>query len=455
MRSEKRCTIMRVVVAFLVVLAFVVQVAAVPPDHAANDMGARGHGQDAPPGLAHAPGQQKTVPTPEITTPALTPAPTTEAQTPEPTTAPTPLPPTETPAPESTPATPLPSPTPLPTLPTVEVQETTAAGDPVGETGPVPSLIISAAALLVSAAALGGVVYARRREQGASPPLAVVNEETTVVVPPETTSVPDSGFPPALSEKYTRVVSVGTGGTARVFRAIRRADDQTVAVKVPLRQDEATGRCFLREISIWQGLAHPNIVRVYAVNVLPVPYVETEYLDRSLADLETPLNPTGAIELVRGIAAGLAYAHARGVVHRDLKPGNILLAADATPKIADWGLGKVLGEGDETVAPGYSLHYAAPEQLAPARFGPPDERTDLYQLGVVFSLLLTGTLPYDDDGPGAYSAAVLDTPPTPPSAVDPVLAPFDGIVLRCLAKDPATRFNSAEEFCAALDAVEY
>lgn len=441
MWSEKRGAVVRWGLVLLVVLALTVSAAAVPPDHAAaKDTNNRGHGQDAPPGLAHAPGQQKTEPAPEVPTPAPTPPSTTEAPTPEPTF----VPPTETPVPESTP---------LPTLPTDEVQETTvAASDPVGETDPVPSLALSAAALLVSAATLGGVVYARRREQPPLPPPGAT-EETTVVVPPDIETEP--GFPPALGEKYTGVAAVGSGGTARVFRAVRRADDQTVAVKVPLRQDEATGRCFLREISIWQGLAHPNIVRVYAVNVLPVPYVETEYLERTLADLETPLDPARAIELVRGIAAGLAYAHARGVVHRDLKPGNILLAADATPKIADWGLGKVLGEGDETVAPGYSLHYAAPEQLAPARFGPPDERTDLYQVGVVFYVLLTGTFPYDDEGPGAYSAAVLDTPPRPPSDVDPALAPFDGIVLRCLEKNPAMRFGSAEEFCAALDAVEY
>ncbi|MBP2146294.1 hypothetical protein J2129_001748 [Methanofollis sp. W23] len=446
MWSEKRGAVVRWGLVLLVVLALTVSAAAVPPDHAAaKDTNNRGHGQDAPPGLAHAPGQQKTEPAPEVPTPAPTPPSTTEAPTPEPTSVPTLVPPTETLVPEFTPS---PSST---SLETVEAQETP---DAAVETDLFSPLVLSAAALLVSAATLGGVVYARRREQAPFPPPPPgATEETTVVVPPDIET--ESGFPQALGEKYTGVVAVGSGGTARVFRAIRRADDQTVAVKVPLRQDEATGRCFLREISIWQGLAHPNIVRVYAVNVLPVPYVETEYLERTLADLASPLPPARAIELVRGIAAGLAYAHARGVVHRDLKPGNILLAADATPKIADWGLGKVLGEGDETVAPGYSLHYAAPEQLAPARFGHPDERTDLYQVGVVFYVLLTGTFPYDDEGPGAYSAAVLDTPPRPPSGVDPALAPFDGIVLRCLEKDPAMRFGSAGEFCAALDAVEY
>lgn len=428
-----------VVVLLLILLVLMCPVQAVP-DHAAKDTAGRGQGQDTPPGLAHAPGQQKTVPTPEPTA----------VPTPDPTSVPTSEVPTSLPTPEPTLEVPTSDPTPRQTS---EAPSPTPTAGPTGpeETAPSP-FPLAAAALVVSAGALGGVVYARRRR---SPP-PVADEDVTVVVPSAADATwTQSGFPPALMEKYTEVASVGSGGTAQVFRAVRRTDDLTVAVKVPLRQDEATGRCFLREISIWQGLSHQNIVRVDAVNVLPVPYVETEYLDRTLKDLKTPLGPAETVGIVAGIAAGLAYAHGRGVVHRDLKPGNILLASDGTPKIADWGLGKVLGEGDETVAPGYSLHYAAPEQLAPARFGHPDERTDLYQLGVVFYELLTGTLPYDDDGPGAYSAAVLDAPARPPSAVDEALAPFDPIVLRCLKKDPAGRFGSAEEFCAALGAVEY
>lgn len=306
-----------------------------------------------------------------------------------------------------------------------------------------------AAAAGAGAAAAGAYLLYRLRKRR---PDTEKDDDRTVLVAAGIATVP--GFPPALMEKYSDVSLVGTGGTAQVYAAVRRIDGEKVAVKVPLRADEATGKCFLKEISLWKGLVHKNIVRVWSVNILPVPYVEMEFFDRSLAALTKPLRPEGACRIAAGVAEGLAYAHARGVVHRDLKPGNILLAADWTPKIADWGLGRVLGDGDETTAPGFSLRYAAPEQLAPTRYGAADARTDLYQLGVVLYELLTGRLPYDGDGPGEYSAAVLDGMPTPPSAINPALTRFDAFILRCLERNPEKRFSSAEDFIAALEAME-
>lgn len=352
--------------------------------------------------------------------------------------------------------------TPLPTTtPAEEVQESVettgtaaavqaAAGDGRGPPDTDDSFdpLLAAAAGAGAAAAGAYLLYRLRKRR----PEAEKDNDRTVLIAADVAAVP--GFPPALMEKYSEVSLVGTGGTAQVYAAVRRTDGEKVAVKVPLRADEATGRCFLKEISLWKGLVHKNIVRIWSVNILPVPYVEMEFLDQSLADLAKPLQPQKACRIAAGVAEGLAYAHARGVVHRDLKPGNILLTADGTPKIVDWGLGRVLGDGDETVAPGFSLRYAAPEQLAPARYGPAGARTDLYQLGVVLYELLTGRLPYDGRGPGEYSAAVLEGTPTPPSAVDPALAPFDAFILRCLEKDQEKRFSSAEEFLVALDAME-
>jgi len=308
-------------------------------------------------------------------------------------------------------------------------------------------IVLAFIVVAVIVAALYGYFHLSAR--GAS-----IDPDHTVIFGGKDPHSDDGGFPPALSARYTGIVPVGSGGTARVFLATRVRDGQTVAVKVPLRTDEATGRSFLKEIGIWRGLVHQNIVRVCAVNILPSPYVEMEYFDRSLKDLEKPLSPERACSIVAGIAEGLAYAHEKGVIHRDLKPGNILLAPDGTPKIADWGLGRVLADGDETTAPGFSLHYAAPEQLAPARYGPAGAGTDLFQLGVVLYELLTGAFPYNGVGPGEYAAAVLSDDPVPPSAVEPALAPFDQIVLRCLEKDPATRYASAEAFLADLRAIE-
>jgi len=307
--------------------------------------------------------------------------------------------------------------------------------------------VLAAAVVALIAAALYGYfrLFAGR---------AVVDPDHTVVAGGEDPRAGAGDFPPALAGRYTGIAPVGSGGTARVFLATRTSDGRSVAVKVPLRTDEATGRSFLKEISIWRGLVHPNIVRVCAVNILPSPYVEMEYFERSLKDLDKPLPPARACSIVAGIAEGLAYAHARGVIHRDLKPGNILLAPDGTPKIADWGLGRVLADDDETIAPGFSLRYAAPEQLAPARYGSAGAWTDLFQLGVVLYELLTGVFPYGEVGPGEYAGAVLHDAPIPPSAVDPALAGFDPIVLRCLEKDPGKRYASAEDFLADLLAIE-
>jgi hypothetical protein len=390
-------------------------------------------------GQATAPGQLKEEktpvpdPTPEIVPETATPTPllTLLAEAP-PSPLPTTLPVGENPA--SVQATPAP------------LQAANGEGRGPSETREGFDPLLAAAAGAGAAAGGAYLLYRIRKRR------PLVDSDRTVLVALDAVAVP--GFPPALGEKYSDISLVGTGGTAQVYAAVRRVDGERVAVKVPLRADEATGRCFLKEISLWKELVHPNIVRVWSVNILPVPYVEMEYLDRSLADLAKPLPPAEACRIASGVAEGLVYAHARGIVHRDLKPGNILLDADGTPKIADWGLGRLLGDGDETAAPGFSLRYAAPEQLAPGRYGPAGARTDLYQLGVVLYELLTGRLPYDGEGPGEYSAAVLEGTPVPPSKVDPALARFDALLLQCLEKDPEKRISSAGELSAALAAVE-
>ncbi|TAJ44707.1 serine/threonine-protein kinase [Methanofollis fontis] len=258
-------------------------------------------------------------------------------------------------------------------------------------------------------------------------------------------------FPPDLSERYMDPEIVGRGGMALVFRARRREDGETVAVKVPIRYDEVAGHCFMKEMNLWKGLSHENIVKVYAYNILPVPFVEMEYVGPSLAEVETPCPPAEAVRIISGVAAGLAHAHAGGLVHRDIKPGNILMAADGTPKITDWGLGKDLTESGETRFVAFSLDYSAPEQISPGRFGRPDARTDIFQTGVVLYELLTGRLPFAGEGIGGISVAILTTEPTPPSAVDPGLEAFDAVIARCLAKEQDRRYQSIGEFVSDLE----
>ncbi len=251
------------------------------------------------------------------------------------------------------------------------------------------------------------------------------------------------GFPPELADRYDRATFIGRGGLGEVFSARRRDDGQVVAVKVPLARDEVTGRAFMNEMRFLEELNHPNILAVHSVNILPVPFVEMEYLPRTLKDLDKPLPPETAARIAAGIAAGLAFAHERGVVHLDIKPGNILIADDLTPKIADWGMGRMVETGRDTGVTGYTLAYAAPEQIAPGRYGRPDARTDIYQTGAVFYELVTGRPPFADGNLAGLAEAILNDQPLPPPA-------FDRIILRCLEKDPANRCQSATELLDAI-----
>ena len=264
------------------------------------------------------------------------------------------------------------------------------------------------------------------------------------------TQLRDVYFPATLMDRYRDVTFIGKGGLARVFKAVKREDGAVVAVKVPISFDEKTGRIFLKEMKLWEGLNHPNIVRICSVNILPVPFVEMEYVSRSLAGVTLPLPPGEAAAIIKDIVRGLIYAHEHGIIHRDIKPHNILLEEDNTAKITDWGLGTVMGDGHESSIVGFSIQYAAPEQIAPRRFGDADTRTDIYQTGIVFYELLTGRRPFDDGGLGEMTDAILGEAPVIPSSRVPAAAPWDDIVMRCIAKEKEERYPSAAALEEAL-----
>ena len=258
-------------------------------------------------------------------------------------------------------------------------------------------------------------------------------------------------FPNELESKYTEIKYIGRGGIAWVFSARRKSDAMMVAVKIPISFDEMTGKSFLNEIAAWETLRHPNIVKVTAVNILPVPFVEMEYVPDSLEAIEKPIPVWKAVHLIRGIADGLKYAHEQGFIHRDIKPHNILLDKDFVPKITDWGMSKVLAnEVKKSSIAGFSLSYAAPEQVSPSEFGRTDERTDIYQLGVVFYELVTGSVPFGGESIVEVGNAILWEQPIPPSEFNSDAAVVEKIILKCLEKDPVKRFQSSAELLDAL-----
>jgi hypothetical protein len=263
--------------------------------------------------------------------------------------------------------------------------------------------------------------------------------------PGHMTTDQDTPFPAALGQRYRAVHLIGEGGIARVYVARRRTDGEEVAIKVPIGADEATGRSFLREIAVWQGLTHPRIVRIFRANILPVPYVEMEYLGRTLAGEALPMDPEKAVPLLIAIGEGLIYAHQHGVAHHDIKPSNILLDQSGDPKISDWGLSHQTGGQPGSSVHGYSPGYAAPEQVVPGLSGDLGARIDIFQFGVLTYELFTGRLPFPD-----WDAFETPRPPPPPSHTSPRLAPLDSVILRCLEFYSEARYQSMEEVLADL-----
>ena len=260
-------------------------------------------------------------------------------------------------------------------------------------------------------------------------------------------------FPPSLEKRFVHPEFIGEGGLARVFRAQNIRTGMTVAVKVPVRFDEVTGTHFTRDIVFWQGLEHENIVRILSSNILPVPYIEMEYAPSSLAAISLPLLEEEAVRILLGIARGLAYAHEKGIVHRDIKPENILLTAEGVPRITDWGLGKAVSDTRQSSVIGFSPAYAAPEQIAPHRYGRPGPATDIYQLGMLLAELLTGEPVFRAEGLHDLNTAILED--------IPVIPPWNGrqgdklkqIILRCLAKKPEDRYASVVDLIRDLESV--
>jgi serine/threonine-protein kinase len=258
--------------------------------------------------------------------------------------------------------------------------------------------------------------------------------------------------------RYQVVRKLGAGGMANVYLAEDQELGRRVAIKIlndRHANDEQFVERFRREAKNAAALSHPNIVSIYDRGEAEgTYYIAMEYLDgRSLKELiisrgPAPLNV--AIEYVRQILSALRFAHRHGIVHRDIKPHNVLVDAEGRVKVTDFGIARA-GTSQMTEAGSIvgTAQYLSPEQ---ARGTGVDQRSDLYSLGIVLYELVTGTLPFNGDTPVEIAMKHLSQTPELPSSIRPELPrELDLVVTRALAKDPDERYQSAEEMDADLD----
>jgi len=260
--------------------------------------------------------------------------------------------------------------------------------------------------------------------------------------------------------RYRILRRLGSGGMANVYLAEDEELGRRVAIKIlndRHASDDSFVERFRREAKNAAGLSHPNIVSIYDRGEAEgTYYIAMEYLEgRSLKDrivAEGPLPIPAAIEATRQILRALGFAHRGGIVHRDVKPHNVLLAQDSAErryKVTDFGISRTsasqMTEAGSIVG---TAQYLSPEQ---ARGAPVDQRSDIYSVGIVLYELLTGQLPFTGETPLEIAMKHLSEIPKPPSSLRPEISPdLDMVVLRALAKDPDERFDSAEDMDAEL-----
>jgi serine/threonine-protein kinase len=267
-----------------------------------------------------------------------------------------------------------------------------------------------------------------------------------------------------LAGRYEIVEKIGDGGMAVVYKARDKLLSRFVAIKI-LRKEYVFDQTFVenfRNESMAAGsLIHPNIVTIYDVGKdLDINYIVMEYVEgHALSDViaaEAPLDYKRTISIGKQVASALDLAHRSGIIHRDVKPHNILITEDGTAKITDFGIAKAVSDGTIISESGVimgSVHYFSPEQ---SRGQYVDEKTDIYSLGIVLYEMLTGRVPFDADNPVTIAVMHMNDTIIPPSRLVTGVPPgLDLIVMKATAKYQSDRFHNIDEMYKALDNVNF
>jgi len=265
-----------------------------------------------------------------------------------------------------------------------------------------------------------------------------------------------------LGGRYTILETVGVGGMSVVYKAVDSVENRFVAIKVlkpEFLSDERFRRRFLNESRAIAMLSHVNIVDVYDVNFEgDNQYIVMEYIEgRTLKEY---MEFTGAIPIgevfgyIKQTLRALRHAHERGIVHRDIKPQNIMLLDDGTIKVMDFGIAHVSNFETITMTDTAigSVHYISPEQ---AKGLPVDDKSDIYSTGVMLYEMMTGVLPFTGETPVTVALKQVQTEPKKPSEVNPnVSKGMEQIILKAMKKDPAERYQHAKEMLVDIKILE-
>ncbi len=268
--------------------------------------------------------------------------------------------------------------------------------------------------------------------------------------------------PRLLGDRYELDGVVGRGGMAEVWRARDIRLDRVVAIKTlraDLARDQTFQARFRREAQSAAALNNPSIVAVYDTGEdlstgVPVPYIVMEYVDgRTVRDLLIEghrLLPERTLEIISGVLRALEYSHQAGIVHRDIKPGNVMVTRQGDVKVMDFGIARAMNDAQATMTQTAQVigtaQYLSPEQARGERV---DARSDIYSTGCLMYELLTGRPPFTGDSPVAIAYQHVRENPIPPSRLDPDIPPWaDAIVLKAMAKSPNERYQTAAEMGA-------
>ncbi len=265
-------------------------------------------------------------------------------------------------------------------------------------------------------------------------------------------------IPRLLSDRYELGETLGYGGMSEVHRGRDVRLDRDVAIKVlraDLARDPQFQHRFRREAQNAAALNHPAIVAVYDTGETvsdygPLPYIVMEFVDgRTLRDIvktEGPMDEQRAMETMADVCAALDFSHRNGIIHRDVKPANVMINNAGAVKVMDFGIARALADGQgvtQTAAVVGTAQYLSPEQ---ARGELVDARSDVYAAGCVLYELITGDPPFTGDSPVAVAYQHVREDPIPPSQQNPaVAAALDAVVLKAMSKNPANRYQSAAE----------